>query len=398
MTVESLAIVQHPSRLEDTLIPLGSRGIDYWDAIIVSPQQPALRDLASRLGKLYPDVAPLIEVSLLSTFEGKSVHALMGVQSPGTIEANADHILDLRNFVRLPLRAHNDTALLLSGAEAIEAIAPLFFWKTPRSPNRFKSSNIHLFDSMYLPIELAHDGKGVFLDDRIIDRVMTLGLIPPTAQITSISDEGGWDTIEDLTARVAFEYTLHAASATARLLATALLSLPPVRPEDLTTAISAECSLLHRYGIASCILGAEKGVVYWRAAPPIKQMLSSQCTENERRSRLIQCVELATICDYLLDTEFARPSAVTPALLTASPLKTSLPPIDFLDLLGYADSNVLLLAQAPYFLPSHHLRPVTSCFSDVLKFARSQPEVAWLDTIRLAQANELRHRTTSRPN
>ena len=180
--------------------------------------------------------------------------------------------------------------------EAVE-VGNVFFWKTIHDKRYFLSDNPHLVESIYLPTQLAKDGIGLFFEERLVQRIFDLGAVPPRAQVLQIKDNGGWGTLDELTASLTALYITDNQEHTVTLLGTALVPSPPVTPESLCLAIEKMTALLTKMGIPSSILRAEKGVVYHKKMTPLLEALKMIEDEKERRGLLFQCAEIAGLLD-----------------------------------------------------------------------------------------------------
>jgi len=182
----------------------------------------------------------------------------VGICSTAGDDWNSEAILNLiGNFISIE-------NLVLEGnvKEVIEG-GSIFFSRDVLNKEIFCSNNSKLLDSLYLPTQLAKDGRGVFFEERIIDRLLELGFLGKDDHVDKIFDLGGWETIDCLCAKLDVKLSRNnGVDLTKRLHATALVPMPPLRPEELTRVIQQRVSLLKLLGVKTSVLEARDGIVY----------------------------------------------------------------------------------------------------------------------------------------
>lgn len=187
-------------------------------------------------------------------------------------------------------------SLVVTDEREVVAYGHLCFGRECLNSARFTTTNRQLFDFVYLPTQLAEDGDGIFLDERIVDRLTKIGLLAPDDVVQTMVDKGGWKSIDDLVARLDVEVVCDSRTRTEVLLATALAPAPPVRPEELSRAIQQRKSFLRLIGISTSVLDAKDGVVYERRIP---QTLSEYLNETSNPNRISLTEQAARITAML---------------------------------------------------------------------------------------------------
>jgi len=152
-------------------------------------------------------------------------------------------------------------------------------------------------ESIYFPVQLAENAEGLFFEERIINRLLAIGFLPDNVQIDLIADEGGWETLDQLTAVLTISYRTGDQRRKLTLLGTAVVPPPPVTPEALCKLIERRNVFLRQLGIRSVILRAENGVVYHKKVVPLIEVLGLIPKGNQRLNLLSQCAKVAGIID-----------------------------------------------------------------------------------------------------
>jgi len=158
--------------------------------------------------------------------------------------------------------------IVIAQQDAVLQLGGLFFWRTILRKGRFSTKNVDLFRAEYLPTQLAKEGRGVFFEERVGQRLATLGLVTGDADIQTIEDEGGWANLDELTATLRVTFMHEGTLRGAELLATALVPFPPMTPTALCALIEERSRFFSALGIRSAVLLAERGVTFHRGLLP----------------------------------------------------------------------------------------------------------------------------------
>lgn len=180
------------------------------------------------------------------------------------------------------------------------ALAAAALWRTRRpGPPMFRSQNAKLFSgALYLPTQLAKDADhGIFFEDRLVARLHTLGAVPPAATVVAMDDDGGWQSLATLQARLDVSFVSDDGKpAGVSVLGTALVPPPPVRPGDVASAARARAEFLGRFGVPTSLLAAEEGVLYSVRTEDFDSAVASR-SGPERVSLVVQAAEIAAVLD-----------------------------------------------------------------------------------------------------
>lgn len=207
--------------------------------------------------------------------ELEEVGALIGLSTP-IAAAKGVHVLDEHD------------SRLYAGA---------MFWRTFLNPSRLDShhTDLHGYDS--LPTILAREGNGVFYDERLEDRLRSLGLLANGETLHRVTDRGGWEDLQHLIARVDIEVRDGSALSIRSLLATALVPTPPVTPRDMTQLIRERVGFLRLLEIRCSILDARNGIVYERLIPRGLREFFASVQVQEKLPVVREAARLAAIID-----------------------------------------------------------------------------------------------------
>jgi len=186
-----------------------------------------------------------------------------------------DHILDI-----------NLDSLCVFTITDIEAneFGSIFFWQECYDTTKFVTDNEDLFKYVYLPVQLAKDGKGIFFEERIENRLIEIGFIRKSDEIITIIDRGGWENLQNLTARMDVDIKREKNIITETLLVAALVPMPPVKPGNLSKVIQQRKSFLNLLEIPTSVLEASEGLVYERSIPyPIGKYIANPQNKNIKK-------------------------------------------------------------------------------------------------------------------
>lgn len=176
-----------------------------------------------------------------------------------------DHILDV---------TQGSLCLFTKTNAETDKCGGIFFGQECHDKEKFTSANKELFKYVYLPVQLAKDGEGIFFEERIANRLIQMRLIRKDDEIITIRDRGGWEDLNNLTARVDVNIKRKETILTETLLATALVPSPPVTPQNLSEVIQKRKGFLNLLEIPTSVLEASAGLVYERLIPySIKEYL-----------------------------------------------------------------------------------------------------------------------------
>jgi hypothetical protein len=187
--------------------------------------------------------------------------------------------------------------LVTTSDEETDEFGGLFFWRTFSKESKFETINEKLFESVYLPVQLAKDGRGVFFDERLVNRLIAIRFLEKDDEVTRIVDNGGWQDINNLTASLDVEFRREGRSLAQTLLATALTPAPPVKPEVLSEAIRQRKQLLNLLEVTTSVLESEAGVVYEMSIPYLVAEYISSASNPNVRTVISNAARIAAILD-----------------------------------------------------------------------------------------------------
>jgi hypothetical protein len=179
----------------------------------------------------------------------------------------------------------------------VTEVAGALFRNVVTARPEFRTTNPHLFDSLFLPVELARYGSGVFFQERIANRLRQIGLIETDDEVLLIEDLGGWNSIAELTASVAVNVTRHGEQRREVLLAHALIPAPPIRPEGLSTAVDGRRRALASLGIRTSVLTCIPGVIYERAVQHSLTTFLREAGANLPRTVVLEAAQFLGLQD-----------------------------------------------------------------------------------------------------
>lgn len=187
--------------------------------------------------------------------------------------------------------------ILVDNPAVVEHLGRLLFGRQTLRAGVFQSDNTKLFTSKYFPIELADDGCGIFLDERLESRLRELGLVEPNDRIRRIIDKGGWGSLSSLKATIEVHLRTQSGDCTRLLHGTALVPMPPVRPEDAAEIIEQYWHTMRAAGLQSSVLGVRNAIVYHRGVTPFMRTLSITAVDRDRKSIIAQAATFAATID-----------------------------------------------------------------------------------------------------
>ena len=190
--------------------------------------------------------------------------------------------------------------LMIISPDLADELGGIFFWKKICNKKIFHTNNSNLFKYEYLPVLLSKKGKGIFFEERIINRIKELKFIKTDDKVLKIIDSGGWEDINNLTAKLEIVVGSKDKTYSSYLLADALVPCPPVRPEELSDKIQKRMNFLKSFGIMTAVLHAEDGVVYrMKIDIAFREFIKKKLYVNDENliSILSSAAEIAALTD-----------------------------------------------------------------------------------------------------
>jgi hypothetical protein len=202
----------------------------------------------------------------------------MGLHFPWSVDAH-NATVRLYETVGGSPQVSSEERIVVVGEVAHE-LAVRIFAQEFQPGSTFRSGNPRLMEAIYLPNQLAQDGDGVFFDERIEDRLRSLGVVPAGADIVLVEDLGGWTSIHTLDARVGVRFVDGDQWVERVLIGSALAPAPPVTIRQLEEEYRRRDTLFAAARIPTTVLLIERGVLYHLASDPLPTPIPESIVEQ----------------------------------------------------------------------------------------------------------------------
>lgn len=200
------------------------------------------------------------------------------------------HISNFKKGKKLLYTKSENEAILVGGA---------FLWKDILKEDIFYTENKKIFDYDYLPVQLAKDGKGIFFEERIIDRLKQIKFLNDFELIDKIYDKGGWEDLSNLTAKLDIKIKGSKKEIKKTLLVTALVPAPPVKPEKLSKAIENRRLIMNLINIPTSVIFADDGLIYEIFLPyTLRKYLVEINDKLDNEKVITQTSRIAALLDF----------------------------------------------------------------------------------------------------
>lgn len=218
-------------------------------------------------------------------------------------ECRSSNIEQLSNALRA-MGFHDASDSALTGncvycldSALVNELGGLLFWDQRLNEDLFRTANKAILQHDYLPTLLAKDGEGIFFEERIMNRVVALGLLSNKDELVRLADLGGWQDLAHTIARL--EVTARRSGRTIKetLVAIALTPLPPVTPEALSQFIGQQRAYLRLLDIETSVLASYGGVQYMRHVPFAISEYSNNVSSSNLREIVREVARLAALLD-----------------------------------------------------------------------------------------------------
>lgn len=222
-------------------------------------------------------------VKVLSSYEEQSIEVFV-IEVNSILNKKEIELLFKLGIDKLNQFNQNSLGFYIKDWQKVIDVGGIFFWDVLLNESKFSTKNADLFKSNYLPVELSKDGEGVFFEERIINRLVQIGLIEEGDEVIRIIDRGGWENIQNLTATIDIHFQHCDKVMTETLNVTALMPSQPVRPEKLSAIIEQRRLFLKLLKISTTILKSSNGLIYERDIPySVKKYISSDKNKNVKK-------------------------------------------------------------------------------------------------------------------